>query len=124
MSKLGWILVFASAACTVAANLLMRAGLDRFGGFPAGIRMILPTLFKLALQPMFFSGVLFYGVAAIIWFRVIASEPLTVAYPVLVSTTFLLVSLGAVWWFGEIMSPRKLGGMACMLLGIALISKG
>lgn len=124
MSKSGWMLVLISALFTVAANLLMRAGLDRFGGFPSEVKAVPLALLKLLAQPRFLSGLIFYGLAAVVWFKVIAGEPLTVAYPVLVSTTFILVSVGAVLLFGESMSLKKIGGMIFMLAGIALISKG
>jgi len=124
MSRLGWMLVFASAIFTVAANMLMRYGLGRAGGFTPSLAQVPSALFRLMLQPHFFTGIVFYALAAVVWFRVIASEPLTTAYPILVSITFVFVSLGAVYWFGEHMSARKIAALALMLAGIALMSKG
>ena len=56
------------------------------------------------------------------WFRVVATEPLSVAYPVLVSCTFTLVTAGAVIVFSEPLTLRQMLGLAVILAGIALIS--
>jgi multidrug transporter EmrE-like cation transporter len=109
--------VLASALLTVVANLAMRAGIGRAGGFALDGGVV-AALMKLAAQPLFDLGFLCYGLAALCWFRVVGSEPLTLAYPMLVSTTFILVSLGAVMLFGEPVSARKAAGLAIILVGI------
>lgn len=119
MSSTGILFVVASALLTVVANLSMRAGIVKAGGFalggPAGI---VDALVRLASQPLFDIGFVCYGLAALCWFRVVGSEPLTIAYPLLVSTTFVLVSLGAVMLFGEPVTARKAAGLAIILVGI------
>jgi multidrug transporter EmrE-like cation transporter len=107
----------------MAANLLMRAGIDRVGGFnPASALEAVRGFVELLLQPLFFLGFLAYFVAGLVWFRVVASAPLNVAYPILVSATFILVSGGAILIFGEPFSLRKLFGMILILAGIAIVS--
>lgn len=123
MSSIGFFFVLAAATLTMAANLLLRAGIDAAGGFAAaGIGDVPAALLRLFMQPLFSAGFIIYFLAALVWFRVVATEPLTVAYPVLVSLTFILVTLGAVLMFGEAISLRKIAGLAIMLAGIALVS--
>jgi multidrug transporter EmrE-like cation transporter len=119
----GWILLLVSAGFTVAANLLLRSGLDRAGGFAESLNDLPHAILRLANQPLFDLGFILYGLAALIWFQVIASEPLSMAYPVLVSLTFLFVTLGAVAIFQESLSWRKIIGLAIILLGIFIIGK-
>jgi multidrug transporter EmrE-like cation transporter len=123
MTATGIVLVLVAAALTMGANLMLRAGIDAAGGFtPAGGAGIVTALFKLFTQPLFDAGFVAYFLASVVWFRVVATEPLSVAYPVLVSLTFTFVTLGAVLLFGEAFSWRKLLGLSIMLVGIAVVS--
>jgi multidrug transporter EmrE-like cation transporter len=123
MSGNGIVLVVVAAALTMAANLFMRSGIDAAGGFaPGGPSEIPGALLTLAREPKFDLGFLSYFLASIVWFRVVATEPLSVAYPVLVALTFCLVTAGAVTFFGEALSLRKVAGLALILGGIVLAS--
>lgn len=116
-------MVALSGCLTVVANLSLRAGVDRAGGFPGKLADIIPGLLHLGAQPLFDIGVILYAVASLVWFRIVATQPLSSAYPVLVSITFIFVTLGAVVLFREPISMVKLGGIAVILVGIVIISR-
>ena len=123
MSATGLLLVLVTAALTMFANLLLRSGLDAAGGFSlGGLATTAAALLKLFMEPKFLVGFVLYFMASVVWFRVVATEPLSVAYPLLVSCTFTLVTAGAVIVFSEPMSLRQMIGLAVILAGIALIS--
>ena len=123
MSTIGLVLVLVTAVLTMAANLMLRAGIDAAGGFELGNALqILPALIKLFVQPLFTLGFVIYFVASVVWFRVIATQPLSLAYPILISLTFALVTGGAVIFFGEPLSVRKVVGLAVILMGIVIVS--
>jgi undecaprenyl phosphate-alpha-L-ara4N flippase subunit ArnE len=123
MSAVGFFLVLLTAALTMGANLLLRAGIDSAGGFaPSSASTMLTGLINLFSQPLFTVGFVSYALASVVWFRVVATEPLSVAYPILVSVTFLLVTAGAVVFFSEPLSVRKVLGLLIILFGIAVIS--
>lgn len=123
MSGLGWLLVMASAGLTVLANLLLRTGVHRAGGFGENLPTIHLSAFNLVKQPLFDLGLIMYALASVVWFRVLSSEPLSVAYPVLVSTTFMLVTLGAVFLFRETLNYYKIIGLIVIFAGIFIISR-
>lgn len=111
------------ALLTAAANLMLRAGIDRAGGFsPAGVVEVVTGFVNLLLQPVFSLGFVIYFLAALIWFRIVDTEPLSIAYPVLVSLTFILVIGGSAMFFQEAVTTRKLLGAAAILVGIAMLS--
>jgi multidrug transporter EmrE-like cation transporter len=121
MSAIGFFLVLATAGLTMAANLMLRAGIDAAGGFMfGGAVAILHALVKLFMQPLFSIGFVIYFLASVVWFRVVATEPLSLAYPLLVSLTFTLVTAGAVLFFSEPISLRKVVGLAVILIGILI----
>jgi multidrug transporter EmrE-like cation transporter len=104
------------------ANLLMRGGLLRAGGLTLSLDLAAEQMRALGRQPMFVVGVLLYGVAAIVWFRVISTEELSTSYPLLVSLTFVLVTAGAVVFFHEPISWQKLLGIGVIFIGILLVA--
>ena len=123
MSSTGLLLVIVTAALTMVANLLLRSGIDAAGGFTlGGLGTTIAALIKLFMQPKFLVGFVLYFMASVVWFRVVATEPLSVAYPLLVSCTFTLVTAGAVVVFSEPLSARQVLGLVVILAGIALIS--
>lgn len=123
MSSLGLALVAMTAVITMAANFLMRAGITRSGGFnPPDVPDALVAFLRLLFDPLFAIGFLAYFFAGLVWFRVVASEPLSLAYPLLVSMTFALVTSGSVLLFNEPLSLQKICGLLVILTGIAMVS--
>jgi multidrug transporter EmrE-like cation transporter len=122
MSLQGIVWVGIAALMTVAGNLMMREGVVRAGG----LALAFPTLFRdlthLARQPLFDIGVLLYGFASLVWFRIVSTENLNSSYPLLVSLTFIFVTIGATIIFKEPLPLQKIAGIGVILLGIILIA--
>lgn len=123
MTFRGLLLVGIAALLTALANLLLRGGVLRFGEFSLSPDRITAGLVGLASQPVFMAGVVFYGLAAIVWFSAISVEDLSTSYPVLVGLTFVLVASGAVFFFQEAFSIQKLFGMMLILGGIFVVAR-
>lgn len=121
MSVVGWFLVLLSAGLQVAGTLMLRNGLERAGGLALDVAELPQSLMRLASQPIFDIGFILYGLAALVWFRVLSTQPLSLAYPILVSLTFLFVTLGATVLFQEALSVRKLLGLGVILVGILIV---
>lgn len=116
-------LVTLSAVLTAAANLLMRHGLSIAGGFdPSGLG-VGETIRRLVHNGPFVSGFVAYGVAAVIWFRVLSLVEVSTAYPILVGATFVLVVSGAAVLFSESVGVMKIIGVALILVGILVVSR-
>ena len=128
MTASGFGLLIASAAFTIASNILVRFGIDRisfgtsFGH--GGENTLLTGYVKLFTQPLFIIGLTFYAAGALCWFRVIATEALSTAYPLLACITFVAVTCAGAWIFGEGVSIQKIVGLAVILFGIVIVSWG
>jgi drug/metabolite transporter (DMT)-like permease len=123
MSGRGGALILASALLTAAANLQMRAGVRGAGGLTLQFHTLAAQFGALARQPLFISGVLLYGLAAVLWFAVIGIEDLSTSYPVLVSAVFILVTGGAAFFFQERITAQKIAGILIILAGIAVVAR-
>ncbi len=123
MTSRGAILVATTAALTALANVMLRAGILRFGELSLTARGLMPTIVGLARQPLFVAGFILYGAAAIVWLSAISIEELSTSYPVLVGMTFVLVTACAVPIFGEHFSILKGLGILVILFGVVLVAR-
>lgn len=122
MTLQGVVLIVVAAGMTVAGNLMMREGVVRAGGVSLQLSTLTAELLKLMQQPLLVVGVVLYGLASLVWFRVISTENLNSSYPLLVSITFLFVTLGATVLFREPLGLQKVLGLIAILIGIVLIA--
>ena len=118
----GIIMVLVASAMMAAASLMLKQGITNIGGFGEG--NIIQEIFGLLLQPIFIIGAILYGSGTLLWMRVISTEPLSIAYPILVSFSFIIVALGAVAFFKESITITKLFGMIVILVGVIIASQG
>ena len=123
MTPYGLLLVGLAALFTIAANLMLRGGLLQAGGFSFSLGTLGSNLLALLKEPLFVAGAVLYGVAALVWFRVISTEPLSNAYPLLVSLSFVFITLGAVALFHESLPWQKILGLVVILAGIVLVAR-
>lgn len=122
MSSSGLMLISLSSVLTVCANLMVREGLLRAGGFGQSSN-IASELVRLSMQPLFAVGLVLYASSALVWFKVISEESLSSSYPLLVALTFVLVTIGAWYFFREPISSMKLVGIAVILAGIGIVAQ-
>ncbi len=123
MSTRGLILIFIAALMTASGNLMMREGVARAGGLSLTLSTLAHDMRNLLFQPLFDAGVILYGLASIVWFAIVSTENLNSSYPLLVSMTFILVTLGATTLFREPLSLQKILGIAIILGGIITVSR-
>ena len=81
-----------------------------------GIRQVANYLF----DPVIFSAYLAAFVASLAWLYVVIKLPLTVAFPVYIGVTFILVLLGGWLFLSEAMTISRLISMVLVLAGIVV----
>lgn len=79
------------------------------------------SLVGLFLDVQTWAGLVFYGLSAVIWLRVLSREHLSFAYPVLSLTFPLVVGLSALF-FSETISPMRWAGVALIVAGVSLLA--
>ena len=120
MTLAGFLLLVLTAACMAVANVLMKNGIAQAGGFSPS----LAAAKALLRQPMFVGGFLLTGVAALMWFRILATQKLSTCYPLFVSLTYSLITIGAFYFLHEKVSLQKLVGLVIIVVGITTVARG
>jgi multidrug transporter EmrE-like cation transporter len=116
----GFLLLLLTGLCMAVANFLMKSGIGEAGGFA----LSLSGLLGLVRQGKFVAGFLLSGIAALMWFRILATQKLSTCYPLFVSLTYTLITVGAFYFFHEKMSLQKLAGLGAIVAGIVVVARG
>lgn len=119
-----WAWLLGCSAAVVLANVVLRIAIDRAGVklFADGLAGVPAEVWTLLKSPLFLLAIILYGVAMLIWFRLVAIAPLSVAYPALACLTFVAISLAGIFLFAEPVHLLRLCGLLVMLVGLTLMS--
>jgi multidrug transporter EmrE-like cation transporter len=69
------------------------------------------------------GGLSLYGLGTVLWLGVLSRTEVSQAYP-FVGLGFVLTALIGYFLFGDALSPLRMGGIALVIVGIFLISRG
>ena len=120
MTLAGFMLLVITALFMTAANLLMKTGIMAGGGFSPSVW----ALVRLCRQPAFVFGFALSGIAAVVWFRILATQKLSTCYPLFVGLTYSLMALSSFYFLHEKISVQKMAGFVAIVAGIAAVARG
>jgi multidrug transporter EmrE-like cation transporter len=102
------------------ANVLLKTGVAQAGGIQPSI----DTLLRLARQPSFLAGFFLTGAGSLAWLYILSTQKLSTCYPLFVSITYALITLGAVYFLHERVSVQKVVGLVIIIAGITTVARG
>ncbi len=111
---LGIAIVFNSAA-----NILMKAGMQNP---PPGTELVATVRHYVTSVPLII-GLFLFALNVIAWTQALSKLSLSVAYPIMVSLTLLLVTSGAMVFFKESMSWIQWVGYALIICGVVCVTR-
>jgi small multidrug resistance pump len=120
LSLVGFLLLLLTAVFGAVANLLIKNGIAHAGGFTPS----LSGLLQLLRQPALAAGLLLVGIAGLLWFRILATQRLSTCYPLFVSLTYALITVGSFYFLHERISIQKLVGLVVIIIGITTVARG
>jgi len=91
---------------------------------PADNASGIETLIKFLLDPYIFTAYVAALVGSFAWLFVITKLPLTIAFPVYIGITFVMVLLGGLLFLSEALTPSKTIAISLILIGIIIGLKG
>jgi multidrug transporter EmrE-like cation transporter len=120
LTPAGFLLLLLTATFMALANLLIKIGITRAGAFSLSFAGALALL----RQPALVAGFVLTGISALLWIRILATQKLSTCYPLFVSLTYTLITLGAVYLLHEKLSTQKLVGLLVIVAGITAVARG
>ena len=120
MTLAGFLLLLLTAFCMAAANVLLKTGVAQAGGMGISLAAFLHLL----VQPAFLAGFLLTCAGALMWLYILATQKLSTCYPLFVSLTYMLITIGAFYFLHEKISTQKLLGLVIIIVGITTVARG
>lgn len=125
----GVIFVISSVVLSACAQLFMKSGMLELAG--SGGLQITQLSVEQFYDPGFQAallwvgtGLICYAVSMLFWMAALARYELSLAYPML-SVSYVLVYLGAVWWpgFHESVTALRTAGIFLIVIGVILVTQ-
>lgn len=120
---LDYLYIAGTVLLTVYGQIVLKWQVSHLGPLPAQTSDKLLVLGRLLLNPWILSCVAAALLAFLCWVVALTRFELTYAYP-FVSITFALVLVLSALFFAETMTLAKVAGVALIIAGVALGSRG
>jgi multidrug transporter EmrE-like cation transporter len=118
-----FVLIVGSVLLTAAAQVLLKLGVTSEPLKSAISSGSVVDMFRTAAtSPVILAGFGCFGLSAILWLLVLHRIPLSSAYPCIALGIVVTVAAGYLM-FGEAISAQKALGVACIMVGILIVSK-
>lgn len=116
------IMILVSVTLTASAQVALKFGMSaRKFDTPGSFGDVLNIAFALASSPWIVFGLFLFGVSVVLWLFVLASVPLSIAYP-FVALGICLTTVAGNILFHEPFTPLKVLGVTLIMAGIISIS--
>lgn len=124
-SFLPWLLIFLAALFDSYASYVVKYKFNELGEIKLdSLSSILSYLRILLLSPFFWSGLIFFILAPVMWFFALNRIDLSIGYPALVCFHLIFVYLMSFFLLGEEFNYFKVSGVVLLLISILLFYKG
>jgi multidrug transporter EmrE-like cation transporter len=120
---LGPALIATTIVLTVYGQLVVKWQVGAAGALPSSLAGRMEFLGRLVVNPWIISVFVAAAIAALSWMAAMTRYELSVAYP-FVASSFVLVLLGSAVFFGEPLNISKVVGVAFIVLGLIIASRG
>lgn len=114
---MGYGLLFVAAALNATASLFLKIGADR--GPVLGLSQGFSSF--LSGNAYLIGGLALFALNVIFYIFALRALPLSVAYPIMIATSFIIVGALSSVLFSEDITFLKIAGYALILFGIALV---
>ena len=122
MSAVSLSFILLAVLLSAGGQLLLKAGTNAVGTFAFDPASLASASLRLFSEPRVVAGVVAYFLSMLAWLLALSRVPVSVAYPML-SLGYVITVLAAWWWFGEAVTPQRLGGVGLIVLGVFLVAR-
>ena len=115
-------LIILTTLLNSAAQLILKAGMDRVGEFSFTTNNIIPIGLKVVFSPFVIIGIIIYVVSLCLWLLVLSRVPVNIAYP-MSSLGYVFNAIGAYYIFSESLSYPQVIGIFVIIFGVYLLTQ-
>ena len=117
------LIILSSILMSSTAHVLLKKGAMSVSAIGAANQTLLTNIWVTATNPWVIGGMCLHVGALFVWMWALSRVDVLFAYPFL-AVGYVIVSLLAWQWLGEEITPTRLLGMAIIVIGIIVLSRG
>ena len=118
------IALFLALTLNAIANLMMKFGVERFKVSGVTIQQgMIPFGTAIVTNWVLMVGLGFFASNVVLYTFALKGFPISIAYPIMVSGGFAIISIVAWVYLGETLSYAQWAGMALILVGVWLVAR-
>ena len=118
-----FLAILVSVSLAVVGQLFLKMGMLRMGRFSLNISTIVQQYTRVLLNPFIIAGIIGFALSMLVWLYVLSRLELSIAYP-FVALNYVLILFASYFLLKETITPLKIMGVAVIVLGVYLISRG
>ena len=116
-------LILAGVLLNAIGQVLLKKGMLGIGYFEFHFQSLFAVIRKVTMNPYILSGLGSYVISVAVWLLVLARVEVSYAYPFL-SVGYVVVTLMGYFFFQENLSWMRVVGVAVIVVGVLLLSRG
>ena len=121
---MGTLLNIACAFLAVSSNALFKKAFYQKIAWKGNLYELVQDLWDVMQHLQIWFGLVAFTAANILWFFIVATQPMSIAYPVQVALVLFLAPIFAMVFFGEKVSPLGGAGLVLIFSGVVLVKMG
>lgn len=114
------IIIFTLSTFGILAQLLMKRGVRNF--VMTDIKSLPSQLTYFVFNPYIILALLIYAVGFVVYLLLLSKMQVSALYPLMVASSFTLITMASFFVFSEAISVVKLMGLLSIVLGITLLT--
>ena len=119
-----YIFLVTALVLNASANILIKIGAERAEAANLGSMPLIAQGLTLASNWQLIVGLILFASNVGFYALALKDINLSIAYPIMTSGGFLIISLFSVFFLREHLTPIQIGGIAMIALGIAMLASG
>jgi len=122
MTLLSFSLILTGVLLNAAAQLLLKAGVNKVGTIHFEWDHLFSSGSRLAFDYHILGGLFLYVISVVVWILALSRVPVSIAYPML-SIGYIVNAIAAYWWLGEDLSMVRMIGIGVIIVGVYMVAR-
>ncbi len=119
---MGYVFLVVALLFNASANILMKLGATKLEETPMAELSTVDKLLTVALNPYLMIGLILFASNVLFYIVALRRINLSIAYPIMTSGGFLIISLFSVYYLREHLSSLQIVGIVMIAAGITLLA--
>ena len=112
--------ILVSVFFSTVGQLLLKGGMNKLGSVTLSLNGLIPTLWRMAVNPGVFFGLSLYLVGTIFWLAALSRVDLSYAYP-FASLSYVVMLLASWMMFDKKITLARIAGTIFICIGVLVI---